>query len=122
MHTNVEIRARITYAELLDPSPGGPVGVDEGQVRRRRAIVPRNIREPSKEVSLPRRGDVDWPHRLASTRQSSQYRGVLQTESHLVDGEVERVRLWSPPVHERGDQRGFEVELRQPLRLGNLSS
>jgi hypothetical protein len=69
------------YAELLDPSPGGPVGVDEGHVRRRRAIVPRNVREPSKEVSLPRRGDVDRPHRLASTRQSSQHRGILQTES-----------------------------------------
>jgi hypothetical protein len=35
---------------------------------------------------------------------------------------VERVRLWSPPVHERGDQQGVEVEPRQPLRLGNLSS
>jgi hypothetical protein len=110
MHTNIEIRARITYAELLDPSPGGPVGVDEWQVRRRRAIVPRNVREPSKEISLPRRGDVDRPHRLASTRQSSQHRSVLQTESHLADGEVERLRLWSPPVHERGDQRGVEVE------------
>jgi hypothetical protein len=76
------------------------VSVDEGQVWRRRATVPRNVREPSKEVSLPRRGDVDRPHRLASTRQSSQHRGVLQTKSHLADGEVERVRLWSPLVHE----------------------
>jgi hypothetical protein len=94
------------------------VGVDEGHVRRRHAIVPRNVREPSKEVSLPRHGDVDRPHRLASTRQSSQHRSVLQTESHLADGEVERVCLWSPPVHERGDQRGVVVELRQPLRSG----
>jgi hypothetical protein len=76
----------------------------------------------SKEVSLPRRGDVDRPHRLASTWQSSQHRGVLQTESHLADGEVERVHLWSPPVHERGDQRGVEVEPRKLLRPGNLSS
>jgi hypothetical protein len=98
------------------------VSVDEGQVWRRRATVPRNVREPSKEVSLPRRGDVDRPHRLASTRQSSQHRSVLQTESHLADGEVERVRLWSSPVHERGDQRGVVVEPRQPLRPGNLSS
>jgi hypothetical protein len=35
---------------------------------------------------------------------------------------VERVCLWSPPVHERGDQRGVVAEPRQPLRLGNLSS
>jgi hypothetical protein len=35
---------------------------------------------------------------------------------------VERVCLWSPPVHECGDQRGVIVEPRQPLRLGNLSS
>jgi hypothetical protein len=65
------------YAELLDPSPGWLVGVDEGHVRRRRAIVLRNVREPSKEVSLSRCGDVDRPHRLPSTRQSSQHRGVL---------------------------------------------
>jgi hypothetical protein len=62
------------------------------------------------------------PHRLASTRQSSQHRGVLQTEHHLADGEVERVCPWSPPVHERGDQRGVVAETRQPLRPGNLSS
>jgi hypothetical protein len=31
---------------------------------------------------------------------------------------VERVGLWSPPVHERGDQWGVIVEPRQPLRLG----
>jgi hypothetical protein len=55
------------YAELLDPSPGGLVGVGEGHIWRWRAIVPSNIREPSKEVSVPRRGDVDRPHRLAST-------------------------------------------------------
>jgi hypothetical protein len=42
---------------------------------------------------VPRRGDVDRPHRLASTRQSSQHRGILQTESHLTNGEVERVGL-----------------------------
>jgi hypothetical protein len=77
----------------MDPSPDGPVGVGEGHVRRRRVIVARNVREPSKEVSMPRRGDVDRPHRLASTRQSSQHRGVLQTESHLADREVERVCL-----------------------------
>jgi hypothetical protein len=35
---------------------------------------------------------------------------------------VERVRLWSPPIHERGDQRGVVVEPRQPLRPRNLSS
>jgi hypothetical protein len=91
------------YAELLDPSPGGPVGVSEGHVRRWRMIIPRNVREPSKEVSMPRRGDVDRPHHLASTWQSSQHRGVLQTERHLADREVECVCLWSPPVHERGD-------------------
>jgi hypothetical protein len=64
------------------------MGVNEGHVWRRCAMSPRNVREPSKEVNLPRRGDVDRPRRLASTRQSSQHRGVLQTESHLVDGEV----------------------------------
>jgi hypothetical protein len=48
--------------------------------------------------------------------------GVLQTESHLADGEVEHVCLWSPPVHERGDQRGIVAEPRQPLCPGNLSS
>jgi hypothetical protein len=37
-------------------------------------------------------------------------------------GEVERVCLWSPPVHERGNQRGVVAEPRQPLRLGNLNS
>jgi hypothetical protein len=31
---------------------------------------------------------------------------------------VERVRLWSPPVHERGDQQGIEVEPRQTAPLG----
>jgi hypothetical protein len=35
---------------------------------------------------------------------------------------VERVHLWPPPVHERGDQQAVEVEPRQPLRPGNLSS
>jgi hypothetical protein len=35
---------------------------------------------------------------------------------------VERVHLWSPPVHERADQRGVVAEPRQPLRPGNLSS
>jgi hypothetical protein len=35
---------------------------------------------------------------------------------------VERVCLWSPPVHERDDQRGVVVEPRQPFRPGNLSS
>jgi hypothetical protein len=69
------------------------VGVDEGHVWRRRTIVPRNVRELSKEVSLPRRGDADRPHRLPSTWHSSQHRDVLQTESHLANGEVERVRL-----------------------------
>jgi hypothetical protein len=90
----LKIRVRITYAELLDPSLNGPLGVGEGHVRRWRAIVPRNVREPSKEVSVPRHRDVDRPLRLASTRQSSQHRGVLQTERHLTDGEVECVRLW----------------------------
>jgi hypothetical protein len=110
------------YAGLLDPSPGGPMGVGEGHVRRWRAIVPRNVWEPSKELSVPRRGDVDRPHCLASTRQSSQHRGVLQIEHHLADREVERMCLWSPPVHERGDQRGVLAEPRQLLRSGNLSS
>jgi hypothetical protein len=82
----LKTRVRITYAELMDPSPGGPVGVGEGHVRQRRAIVPRNVREPSKEVGVPRRGDVDRHHRLASTRQSSQHCDVLQTERHLADG------------------------------------
>jgi hypothetical protein len=35
---------------------------------------------------------------------------------------VERVHLWSPPVHERGDQWVVEVEPRQLLRPMNLSS
>jgi hypothetical protein len=35
---------------------------------------------------------------------------------------VERVCLWSPPVHERGDRRVVVAEPRQPLRPGNLSS
>jgi hypothetical protein len=61
-------------------------------------------------------------HRLTSTRKSSQQCDVLQNESHLADGEVERVCLWSPPVHERGDQRGVVVEPCQPLRMGNLNS
>jgi hypothetical protein len=99
----VKIRVRITYAELLDPSPGGPVGVGEGHVQRWRAIVLRNVREPSKEFGVLRRGDVDRHHRLTSTQQSSQHRDVLQTDRYLADGEVERVCLWSPPVHERGD-------------------
>jgi hypothetical protein len=72
------------------------VGVDEGHVRRPLVIVPRNVRKPSKEVSLPRRGDVDRLHHLASTRLSSQHRGVLHTESHLANREVERVRATGP--------------------------
>jgi hypothetical protein len=32
------------------------------------------------------------------------------------------VCLWSPPVHERSDQRGVVVEPHQSLRPGNLSS
>jgi hypothetical protein len=35
---------------------------------------------------------------------------------------VKRVRLWSQPVHERGDQQIVIVEPRQLLRPGNLSS
>jgi hypothetical protein len=106
----------------MDPSPGGPVGIGKGHVRRWRAIVPRNVREASKEVSVPRHWDVDRPHRLVSTPQCSQHCGVLQTERHLADGEVECVCLWSPPVHERGDQRGVVAEPYQPLRPRNLSS
>jgi hypothetical protein len=37
------------------------VGVGKGHVRRRRVIVPRNVREPSNKVNVPRRGDVDRP-------------------------------------------------------------
>jgi hypothetical protein len=33
------------YTELLDPSPGGPVGVGEGHVRRWRAIEERSRTE-----------------------------------------------------------------------------
>jgi hypothetical protein len=62
------------------------MGVAKGHVRLRCEIVPRNICEPSQEVGVPRRGDVDCPHRLASTRQSSQHRGVLQTERHHTTG------------------------------------
>jgi hypothetical protein len=113
---------RITYAELLDPSPGGLVGVSEGHVRCRSAIVPRNVCEPSKKVSVPRRRAVDRPHRLANTRQSSQHRGILQTESHLADREVEHVCLWPSTVHEHGDQRGVVAEPRQSLRPRNFSS
>jgi hypothetical protein len=69
------------------------VGVGEGYVQGWRAIAPRNVREPSKEVGVPCRGDVDRPYRLASTRQSSQHRDVLQTERHLAEGEVECVSL-----------------------------
>jgi hypothetical protein len=36
------------------------VGVGEGHVRRRHVIVLRNVREPSKEVSVPRAG-MDRP-------------------------------------------------------------
>jgi hypothetical protein len=107
----LKVRVRIMYAELLDPSPGGPVGVGEGHVR-----------EPSKKVSVPCCGDVDRPHRLASTRQSSQHHGVIQTERHLAGEEVERVCLWSPPVHKRSDQWGVVAEPCQLLRPGNLSS
>jgi hypothetical protein len=81
------------YTELPDPSPSGPVGVGEGHARRWRAIVLSNVREPSKEVSAARHRDVDRPYHLASTRQSSQHRRVLQTERRLADGEVERVSL-----------------------------
>jgi hypothetical protein len=35
---------------------------------------------------------------------------------------VERVHLWSPPVHLCGDQWGVIVEPRQLLHQGNLSS
>jgi hypothetical protein len=41
------------------------VGVGEGHVRRRRVIVPRNVREPSKEVSVHVAGmsigPIAWP-------------------------------------------------------------
>jgi hypothetical protein len=47
---------------------------------------------------------------------SSQHRSVLQTERHLADGEVEHVCLWSPPIHECGNERGVIAEPRQPLR------
>jgi hypothetical protein len=77
----LKIIVTITYTELLDQSPGGPVGVGEGHVRRRRAIVPRNVREPSKEVSVPRRGVVDRPHRLTSTRHLPTSRRPLDWES-----------------------------------------
>jgi hypothetical protein len=79
----LKIRVRITYAELLDSSLGGPVGAGEGHIKHWRAIVPRNVRELSKEVSVPRPRDVNRPHRRTSTQQSSQHRGVLQTKRHL---------------------------------------
>jgi hypothetical protein len=76
------------YAELLDASPSGTVGVGERHMRLRRTIIPRNVRELSKEVGVPRCGVVNRPHRLASTRESSQKYDILQTERHLADGKL----------------------------------
>jgi hypothetical protein len=117
----LKIRVRITYAELLDSSPGGPVGVGEGHVRRWRAIVARNVREPSKEIGVPRRGDVDRPH--ASPAHGSPPNIAASSRLSVISPTGKwNVCLWSPPVHERGNQRGIVAEPRQPLRPGNLSS
>jgi hypothetical protein len=95
-------------------------------VRLRRAIVPRNIREPSKKVLSPCVGDVDGPHRETCTRKAEQHHHVLRTHRrthrHLADSQVERVRLWLPPVQKRYDHRGVILESCHALRRTNLSS
>jgi hypothetical protein len=60
------------YAKLLQPRQGGSVSVRELLVRGGRAIVPRNVREPSKELLTLVSGDVCGPQRLALTRKAHQ--------------------------------------------------
>jgi hypothetical protein len=67
------------------------VSVRELLVRGGRAIVPRNVREPSEELHTPISGDVRGPQRLALTRKAHQQLRVLKGHRHLADSEVERV-------------------------------
>jgi hypothetical protein len=59
---------------------------------------------------------------IASPAHDSPPNIAASPSRHLANGEVERVCLWSSPVHERGDQRGVVAEPRQPLHPGKLSS
>jgi hypothetical protein len=69
------------------------VTVRELLVRGGRAIDPRNIREPSKELRTPVSRDVLSPQWLVLTRKAHQQQRVLKGHRHLADGEVERVGL-----------------------------
>jgi hypothetical protein len=72
------------YAKRLQPSQGGSVSVRELLVWGGRAIVPRNVREPSEELRTPISGDVRGPQRLSLTRKAHQQRRVLKGHRHLV--------------------------------------
>jgi hypothetical protein len=80
------------------------VSVRELLVRGGRAIVLRNVHEPSEELCTPLSGDVRGPQRLALTRKAHQQRRVLKGHCHLADGEVERVGLRPPVVQKHAEE------------------
>jgi hypothetical protein len=65
------------YTKLLQPGQGGSMRVIERLVRLRRAIVPRNIHEPSKKDMSPSHRDVNSPHNEACTWKVKQHPHVL---------------------------------------------
>jgi hypothetical protein len=80
------------------------VTVRELLVRGGRAIVLRNVSEPSEELRTPVSGDVLGPQRLALIRKAHQQRRVLKGHRHLTDGEVERVGLRPLVVQKRAEE------------------
>jgi hypothetical protein len=70
------------------------VSVRELLVRGGGTIVPRDVREPSKELNTPVVGrDVYNPHRLALIKKAHQQGRVLNSQRQLANSEVERVGL-----------------------------
>jgi hypothetical protein len=84
------------------------VSIRELLVRGGGAILPRNVRESSKELSNTLVGDVHSSQRLARTRKSHQQGRVLKSHRHLADGKVEHVRL-RPPVIQKCAEKGVVI-------------
>jgi hypothetical protein len=91
------------------------VNVRELRVRGGRAIIPRNVREPSEELRTPVSGDACGPQRLALTRKAHQQRRALKGHRHLPDGEVERVGLRPLVVQKHAEEGEVILEERHAI-------
>jgi hypothetical protein len=87
------------------------VRVRELLVRGGRAIVPRNVHEPSEELRTSVSGDVRGPQRLALIRKAHHQRRVLKGHRHIADSEVERVGLRPPVVQKRAVEGELVLEV-----------